>query len=162
VRVAVRRLRGVCVLGAFGVMAIFSKFRLQPETIYRAEFANVTRVAAGQLGEDRRGGGGEVKSISITRKAIAVVEFSTDDSVVLTRGSKAAIHWADRLAAVIWRWSRAPATSGGSTRARRFRSTTPSPRLIWTPCWVVSGRYSAPGSQPSQRIIGSADRGLPG
>jgi phospholipid/cholesterol/gamma-HCH transport system substrate-binding protein len=87
----------VCVLGAFGVMAIFSKFRLQPETIYRAEFANVTGLQPGNLVRIAGAEVGEVKSISITKKAIAVVEFSTDDSVVLTRGSKAAIHWADPI-----------------------------------------------------------------
>jgi phospholipid/cholesterol/gamma-HCH transport system substrate-binding protein len=86
-----------CLLGTFALLAIFAQLRLQKETTYNAEFTNVTGL---QEGNFVRIGGvevGKVKKISINSKAIAVVEFSTDDSVVLTEGTKAAIRWADPI-----------------------------------------------------------------
>lgn len=87
----------VCLVGTFAVVAVFSQLRLQPETTYRAEFANVTGLKTGDL--VRIGGVevGKVKTISITKKATVVVEFSADDSVVLTQGTRGAIRWADPI-----------------------------------------------------------------
>lgn len=86
-----------CAVGTFALLAIFAQLRFQEETTYSAEFTNVTGLEEGNF--VRIGGVevGKVKKISITSKAIAVVEFSTDDSVVLTEGTKAAIRWADPI-----------------------------------------------------------------
>ena len=40
---------------------------------------------------------GKVKKITINPESIAVVTFSTDDTVVLTQGTKAVIRWADPI-----------------------------------------------------------------
>jgi phospholipid/cholesterol/gamma-HCH transport system substrate-binding protein len=86
-----------CAVGTFALLAIFAQLRFQKETTYSAEFTNVTGLEEGNF--VRIGGVevGKVKKISISSKAIAVVEFSTDDSVVLTEGTKAAIRWADPI-----------------------------------------------------------------
>jgi phospholipid/cholesterol/gamma-HCH transport system substrate-binding protein len=87
----------VCGLGAFALLAIFAQVRFQEETTYKAEFTNVTGMEEGNF--VRIGGVevGKVKHISINANAIAVVEFSTDDSVVLTEGTRAAVRWADPI-----------------------------------------------------------------
>jgi phospholipid/cholesterol/gamma-HCH transport system substrate-binding protein len=86
-----------CLVGTFALLAIFAQLRFQEETTYNAEFTNVTGLEEGNF--VRIGGVevGKVKKISVNRKAIAVVEFSTDDTVVLTQGTRAAIRWADPI-----------------------------------------------------------------
>jgi phospholipid/cholesterol/gamma-HCH transport system substrate-binding protein len=87
----------VCVLGAFGLLAIFAQLRFQDETSYNAEFSNVTGLKEGDF--IRIGGVevGKVKKISINKNNLAVVEFSADPTVVLTGGTKAALRWADPI-----------------------------------------------------------------
>lgn len=84
-----------CGVGSFALLAIFAQLRFEKETTYNAEFTNVTGLEEGNF--VRIGGVevGKVKKISINSNAIAVVEFSTDDSVVLTEGTRASIRWAD-------------------------------------------------------------------
>ncbi len=86
-----------CLLGTFALLAVFAQLRFQDEVTYHAEFTNVTGLEEGNF--VRIGGVevGKVKKISINRDAVAVVEFSTDDSVVLTEGTRAAIRWADPI-----------------------------------------------------------------
>lgn len=83
----------VCALGTFALLTIFAQLRFQQETTYKAEFTNVTGLEEGNF--VRIGGVevGKVKKITLNSNAIAVVEFSTDDSVVLTEGTRAAIQW---------------------------------------------------------------------
>jgi phospholipid/cholesterol/gamma-HCH transport system substrate-binding protein len=86
-----------CLVGTFVLLAIFAQLRFQEEATYNAEFTNVTGLEEGNF--VRIGGVevGKVKKISVNRKAIAVVEFSTDETVVLTEGTRAAIRWADPI-----------------------------------------------------------------
>ncbi|BBX04729.1 mammalian cell entry protein [Mycolicibacterium moriokaense] len=86
-----------CLAGAFALLAIFAELRFQEETTYKAEFTNVTGL---ETGDFVRIGGvevGKVDKITVTRDAIAVVEFSVDETVVLTEGTRAAIRWADPI-----------------------------------------------------------------
>jgi phospholipid/cholesterol/gamma-HCH transport system substrate-binding protein len=84
-------------VGMFALLAIFAQLRFNKEVSYTAEFTNVTALEEGDF--VRIGGVevGKVKKITINSKAIAEVKFSTDDSVVLTEGTKAAIRWADPI-----------------------------------------------------------------
>jgi phospholipid/cholesterol/gamma-HCH transport system substrate-binding protein len=83
----------LCVVGAFGLMTIFGQQRFAKEQLYRAEFTDVSglipqnfvRIAGVEVGQ--------VKKISIQQNSTAVVEFSTDPSVVLTDATKAAVRW---------------------------------------------------------------------
>jgi phospholipid/cholesterol/gamma-HCH transport system substrate-binding protein len=86
-----------CMVGMFALLAIFAQLRFNKEVSYTAEFTNVTALEEGDF--VRIGGVevGKVKKITINSKAIAEVKFSTDDSVVLTEGTKAAIRWADPI-----------------------------------------------------------------
>lgn len=87
----------VCVLGAFALFAIFAQFRFQSEKVYNAEFSDVGGLKEGDFVRIAGVEVGKVKKISISPNALAVVAFSTDDSVVLTEGTKAAIRWANPI-----------------------------------------------------------------
>lgn len=87
----------VCVVGAFGLIAIFAQLRFQKEELYNAEFTDVSGLADGDFVRIAGVEVGKVKKISISPNAHAVVEFSTDPSVVLNEGTKAAIRWANPI-----------------------------------------------------------------
>lgn len=87
----------VCVVGAFGLLAIFSQLRFQKEQLYNAEFTDVSGLAAGNFVRIAGVEVGKVNRISISPNARAIVEFSADPSVVLTEGTKAAIRWANPI-----------------------------------------------------------------
>lgn len=83
----------VCALGAFGLIAIFAQWRFQEETRYKATFTAVSGLEAGNF--VRIGGVevGKVKHVKVNDDATVVVEFSADNSVVLTDGSRAVIRY---------------------------------------------------------------------
>jgi phospholipid/cholesterol/gamma-HCH transport system substrate-binding protein len=83
----------VCALGTFAMLAIFAQLRFQEEKTYKAEFNNVTGLENGNFVRIAGVEVGKVKNISIRGNTVAVVEFSADDSVVLTKGSRAAIRY---------------------------------------------------------------------
>jgi phospholipid/cholesterol/gamma-HCH transport system substrate-binding protein len=85
----------VCVAGTFALLMVFAKLRFQGEQTYRAEFSNVGGLKEGDLVRIAGVEVGKVKRIWITEKATPMVQFSADDSVVLTRGTRASIRWAD-------------------------------------------------------------------
>jgi phospholipid/cholesterol/gamma-HCH transport system substrate-binding protein len=82
-----------CALGAFALLAIFAQLRFQTGKTYKAEFTNVTGLANGNFVRIAGVEVGKVQNISIKDNTVAVVEFSADDSVVLTKGSRAAIRY---------------------------------------------------------------------
>jgi phospholipid/cholesterol/gamma-HCH transport system substrate-binding protein len=83
----------VCTMVTFGLFMVFGQLRFQPEQTYSAEFTNISglkerdfvRIAGVEVGT--------VKHISIRDTNIVVVQFSADDTVVLTQGSKALIRY---------------------------------------------------------------------
>ncbi len=83
----------VCTMVTFGLFMVFGQLRFQPEQTYSAEFTNISglkerdfvRIAGVEVGT--------VKHISIRDDNIVVVQFSADDTVVLTQGSKALIRY---------------------------------------------------------------------
>ncbi|TPG32419.1 MCE family protein [Mycolicibacterium hodleri] len=87
----------VCAMGLFALLAVFAQLRFQDENTYEAEFSNVS----GLIPDDivRIGGVevGKVKKISIEPDTTASVEFTADNSVVLTEGSKAVIRYKDLI-----------------------------------------------------------------
>lgn len=87
----------VCGFGIVAMLMIFAELRFQKEVTYRAEFADITGLEEGDF--VRIGGVevGKVKKLSLQPDSNVLVEFSTDDSVVLTRGTRAAIRWADLI-----------------------------------------------------------------
>ncbi|CAA0129881.1 Uncharacterised protein [Mycolicibacterium vanbaalenii] len=87
----------VCLAATFAVMMVFASLRFHSEVRYRAEFTNVTGLEEGDFVRIAGVEVGKVKSISVTPEATAMVEFSTDQSVVLTEGTRAGIRWENLL-----------------------------------------------------------------
>lgn len=87
----------VCLLGMFAVFAMFGEFRFQQEQTYHAEFSNVSGLEGGNFVRIAGVEVGKVKSISVQPDATVVVRFTADDSVVLTKGSRAAIRYDDLI-----------------------------------------------------------------
>ena len=83
----------VCALATFALWSVFAQWRFAPEQAYRAEFVTVSGLKQGDFVRVAGVEVGKIAHISITPKATALVEFSADDSVVLTQGSKAAVRY---------------------------------------------------------------------
>ena len=83
----------VCVFGIFSMFAIFSQLRFESKKTYRAAFTNVSGLQADQFVRIAGVEVGKVKQITIQPDTTALVDFSADDSVVLTQGSRAAIRY---------------------------------------------------------------------
>jgi len=87
----------VCALGLFALLAIFAQLRFHAEKTYAAEFTNVSGLINGDFVRIAGVEVGKVKKISIKSDTTALVEFSADDSVVLTEGSTAVIRYNDLI-----------------------------------------------------------------
>jgi len=85
------------VASAFTLTAIFAQLRFEDEQTYNAEFTDVTGLKQGDFVRIAGVEVGKVKKIWINDDSRAVVEFSTDPTVILTQGSTAAIRWADPI-----------------------------------------------------------------
>lgn len=85
----------VCLLGLFAMILVFAQLRFQSEKLYHAEFIDVSGLSKDDF--VRIGGVevGKVKRISIEPNSRVSVEFSADDTVMLTEGTRAAVRWAD-------------------------------------------------------------------
>jgi phospholipid/cholesterol/gamma-HCH transport system substrate-binding protein len=83
----------VCLLGTFALLTIFADFRFGQNKSYVAEFTNVSGLKSNDLVRIAGVEIGQVKKISVNRDATVRVEFSTDDSVVLTEGNRAVIRY---------------------------------------------------------------------
>jgi phospholipid/cholesterol/gamma-HCH transport system substrate-binding protein len=83
----------VCLLGTFALLTLFAQLRFQKETSYRADFTNVSGLQAGDFVRIAGVEVGKVQNITLNDQRLAVVEFTADDSVVLTEGSEAAVRY---------------------------------------------------------------------
>src|ERR1700744_166852 len=87
----------VCVVGAFGLIAVFAQLRFQSEKTYTAQFANVSGLEGGNFVRVAGGEVGKVTSITIQPDSTVLVKFTAADSGVLTEGTRAAIRFADLI-----------------------------------------------------------------
>ena len=88
----------VCLLGVFGLFAVFGNLRFGEETnTYRAEFTNVTGLEEGDFVRIAGVEVGQVKKVAIQPDTLALVDFTADRSVVLTEGSRAVIRYDDLI-----------------------------------------------------------------
>lgn len=83
----------VCLFAMFALFAVFAHLRFQQEQTYRAEFTNVSGLAEGQFVRIAGVEVGKVKHIAIQPDTIVSVDFTADDSVVLTEGNRAVIRY---------------------------------------------------------------------
>ncbi len=88
----------VCLLGVFGLFAVFGQMRFGEKTQqYRAEFVNVTGLETNDFVRIAGVEVGKVENVEIQPDTTALVEFTADDSVVLTEGSRAVIRYDDLI-----------------------------------------------------------------
>ncbi|CAM4346867.1 putative phospholipid ABC transporter-binding protein MlaD [Mycobacterium basiliense] len=83
----------VCVLTALLLFAVFGQLRFGAGNTYYAEFTNVSNLREGKLVRIAGVEVGKVNKISINPDATVRVEFTADDSVVLTTGTDAVIRY---------------------------------------------------------------------
>jgi phospholipid/cholesterol/gamma-HCH transport system substrate-binding protein len=83
----------VCAVGAFALFAIFAQLRFAGGKTYNAQFTNVSGLKNGDFVRIAGVEVGKVEKISIDRDSTVLVKFSADDSVVLTKGTKAVIRY---------------------------------------------------------------------
>jgi len=88
----------VCLVGVFGLFAVFGQMRFGEKSHqYRAEFVNVTGLETNDFVRIAGVEVGKVKKVEIQPDTTALVEFSADDSVVLTQGNRAVIRYDDLI-----------------------------------------------------------------
>jgi phospholipid/cholesterol/gamma-HCH transport system substrate-binding protein len=68
---------------------------VQPEKVYGADFSNISGLEEGNFVRVAGVEVGKVKKISLRPDTTVTLQFSADDSVVLTRGSRAVIRYSD-------------------------------------------------------------------
>jgi phospholipid/cholesterol/gamma-HCH transport system substrate-binding protein len=83
----------VCATGAFALVAVFAQLRFQGERSYNAQFTDVSGLHNGDLVRIAGVEVGKVRGISIRPDNTVLVGFNADDSVVLTKGSRAVIRY---------------------------------------------------------------------
>ena len=87
----------VCGLVAVALFAVFAQWRFQPEQTYTADFTNISGLKENDLVRIAGVEVGKVKHISIKPGNMLAVEFSADDTVVLSQGTKALIRYENLL-----------------------------------------------------------------
>ncbi len=87
----------VCLFGAFTLVTVFADFRFDKGSTYSAEFVNVTGLKEGDIVRVAGVEVGKVQNIVVRRDASVAVEFTADQSVVLTEGSRAQIRYDDPI-----------------------------------------------------------------
>lgn len=83
----------VCAAGAFALLSAFGDFRFGQDRTFNAEFSNVSGLKTGDFVRIAGVEVGTVENITVRSDAIVGVRFSTDDDVVLTDGTRAAIRY---------------------------------------------------------------------
>ncbi|OFB37132.1 mammalian cell entry protein [Mycolicibacterium sp. (ex Dasyatis americana)] len=110
----------VCVFFTFAMFAVFANLRFSAEKVYRAVFSNVTGLEEGQFVRIAGVEVGKVDRITVGGTSVTV-QFTADDSVVLTDGSRAVIRYNDLIGG---RYLSLEEGAGG-TRALRPGDTIP-------------------------------------
>jgi phospholipid/cholesterol/gamma-HCH transport system substrate-binding protein len=87
----------VCTVVAVALFAVFAQWRFQPGQTYTADFTNISGLKENDLVRIAGVEVGKVKHISIKSGHILAVEFSADDTVVLSQGTKALIRYENLL-----------------------------------------------------------------
>ena len=83
----------VCSLGIGALIMVFGEMRFQREKTYSAVFTSVSGLKDGNFVRIAGVDVGKVKKITIRDDSAVNVEFSTDDSVILTEGTRAAVRY---------------------------------------------------------------------
>lgn len=85
----------VSALATYGLFMVFAQLRYEPQTRYSAEFTDISGLKVGDFVRIAGVEVGKVQHISIRPDTIVVADFSADDGVVLTGGTKAVVRYED-------------------------------------------------------------------
>src|ERR1700761_4018021 len=85
----------VCLAGIAVVFAVFSQVRFEKANTYNALFANVSGLRENNFVRIAGVEVGKVKTVTVQPDSTVRVEFSADESVVLTEGSRAVVRYDD-------------------------------------------------------------------
>jgi phospholipid/cholesterol/gamma-HCH transport system substrate-binding protein len=83
----------VCTLGIVAIIAIFGQLRFQSEKTYNAVFSSVSGLKDGNFVRIAGVEVGKVRKITVLDDAKVNVQFATNNSVVLTEGTRAVIKY---------------------------------------------------------------------
>lgn len=85
----------VCLAGIALLFLVFSQYRFEKSNTYTAVFANVSGLRENNFVRIAGVEVGKVKTVAVQPDSTVRVEFTADDSVVLTEGSRAAVRYDD-------------------------------------------------------------------
>jgi phospholipid/cholesterol/gamma-HCH transport system substrate-binding protein len=85
----------VCSLGIALLFAVFAQFRFEKADTYTAVFSNVSGLRENNFVRIAGVEVGKVKKVAVQPDSTVRVEFSADESVVLTEGSRAVVRYDD-------------------------------------------------------------------
>src|SRR6201996_9715302 len=89
----------VCLAGIAVVFAVFSQVRFEKANTYNALFANVSGLRENNFVRIAGVEVGKVKKVAVQPDSTVRVQFTADESVVLTEGSRAVVTYDDPFAA---------------------------------------------------------------
>ena len=87
----------VCLLGMFSLFAVFGQLRFETAQTYRAVFTNVTGLKTDDFVRIAGVEVGKVQKLVVQDDSTVLVDFTANDSVVLTQGSRAVIRYDDLI-----------------------------------------------------------------
>ena len=122
----------VCLLGMFALFAVFGQLRFEKTQNYRAQFANVTGLKGGDFVRIAGVEVGKVQSIHFNDDGTLTVDFTADDSVVLTEGSGAVIRYDDLIGGRYLQLTEGAGGTRSSSPATPSRSRRPNPHSTST------------------------------
>ena len=85
----------VCLVGIAVVFAVFAQFRFEKANTYNAVFANVSGLRENNFVRIAGVEVGKVKKVAVQPDSTVRVQFTADESVVLTEGSRAVVRYDD-------------------------------------------------------------------
>jgi phospholipid/cholesterol/gamma-HCH transport system substrate-binding protein len=83
----------VCSLGIVAIVMVYGEFRFQPEKTYNAVFSNASGLKGGNFVRIAGVEVGKVKKVTVRDDATVNVQFTADNTVTLTEGTRAAIRY---------------------------------------------------------------------
>lgn len=83
----------VCLLGLGSLIAVFGQLRFERQQTFQASFTSVSGLEPGNFVRIAGVEVGKVKKMALQPDTSVLVDFSADDSVVLTKGTKAVIRY---------------------------------------------------------------------
>ncbi|UXA18973.1 MCE family protein [Mycobacterium sp. SMC-4] len=83
----------VCAVGTFALLVVFADFRFGGGKRYFAEFTNVSGLKSDDMVRIAGVEVGTIQDISFNQDSTVRVEFATDDSVILTEGTRVAVRY---------------------------------------------------------------------